>query len=59
MLDELVRDSLKKDIQNFIPIITSPIGLDKLPDHLLTELHEAMRKSVMWAKALNADILQE
>ncbi|MGA7877031.1 MAG: hypothetical protein WCA08_15335 [Desulfoferrobacter sp.] len=59
MLDELVRESLKKDIQSFIPIITSPIGLDKLPDHLLTELHETMRRSVMWAKALNADILQE
>lgn len=59
MLDTLVRNSLKKDIQNFIPIITSPIGLDKLPDHLLIELHEAMRRSVMWAKALNADMLQE
>lgn len=58
-MNDLTRQSLKSDILNYIPIVTSPIGLDKLPDDLLAELHETLRRAVVWAKAVNADVLQE
>ncbi len=59
MNDQDIRVSLKKDILSYLPIITSPIGLDKLPITLLTELHEVTRRAALWAKAYNADELED
>ena len=59
MSDLDIRVSLKKDILSHLTIITSPIGLDKLPMALLTELHEVTRRAALWAKAYNADELED
>ncbi len=53
------RVSLKKDILAHLAIITSPIGLDKLPMNLLSELHDVTRRAAIWSKAYNADELED
>ncbi len=53
------RLALKKGILSHLTIITSPIGLDKLPMNLLQELHEITRRAALWSKAYNADELED
>ena len=53
------RLGLKKEILTYITIITSPIGLDKLPMDRLRELHATMRDCVLWIKSFNADELED
>ncbi len=59
MNDSEHRVPLKKDILSHLTIITSPIGLDKLPMNLLRDLHEVTRRAALWSKAYNADELED
>ncbi|GLI32882.1 hypothetical protein [Desulforhabdus amnigena] len=59
MADDILREAMKKDIKEYFMIISSPIGMDKLPMNLLTDLHSVMRKAAIWSKSYNADELED